>query len=159
MNQEGLIKNQLTKHLQGGKAFTSLSHFLNDIPYEAVGKRPYDLPYSIFELFYHMHIAQQDIMNFSMGHGYETKNWPDDYWPSETAPKSKEEWKELKAQFFEDRNKLASWLKNEDNNILDIVKNGEDQTCLREILLVIEHNAYHTGQLFVLCRLLGVKNN
>lgn len=40
---------------------------------------------------------------------------------------------------------------------MDVVQNGEDQTLLREILLVIEHNAYHTGQLFVLCRLLGVK--
>ncbi len=157
MNQEGRIKSQLTKHLQGGEAFASLDHFLNDIPYIKIGKRPYDLPYSIYELFYHMYFAQKDIMDFCLGEHYERKNWPDAYWPSETAPKNEEEWKGLKTQFFEDRNTLASWLENEDSGIMDVVKNGKDQTFLREILLVIEHNAYHTGQLFVLCRLLGVK--
>jgi len=157
MNQERRLKDRLKKHLQGGEAFTSLGHFLNDIPYDTVGKRPYDLPYSIYELFYHMYFAQQDIMNFCMGKHYENKNWPDDYWPTETAPKNEAEWKGLKSQFFEDRNTLASWLENEDNGIMDVVQNGEDQTILREILLVMEHNAYHTGQLFVLCRLLGVK--
>lgn len=157
MNQEVGIKNQLTKHLQGGEAFASLDNLLNGIPYNTLGKRPYDLPYSIYELFYHMYSAQKDILDFCLGEHYESKNWPDTYWPSEIAPKNEEEWKGLKTHFFEDRNTLTSRMENEDNGIMDVVKNGKDQTFLREILLVIEHNAYHTGQLFVLCRLLGVK--
>ena len=33
-------------------------------------------------------------------------------------------------------------------------KNGKDeQTLLREVMLVIEHTAYHTGQMLVLLRL------
>lgn len=157
MNQEVGIKNQLAKHLQGGEAFASLDHLLNGILCNKLGKRPYDLPYSIYELFYHIYFAQKDILDFCLEEHYETKIWPDAYWPSKIAPKNEEEWKKLKTQFFEDRNKLASWLEEENNDVMDIAKNGKDQTFLREILLVIEHNAYHTGQLFVLCRLLGVK--
>ena len=157
MNQEGHFENRLKKHLQGGEAFTSLSHFINDIPFEKVGVRPHELPYSIYELFYHMCFAQDDILKFCTGDSYNNKNWPDDYWPDNQEPENEEDWKELKARFFEDRNKLASWLENDDSELMAVVKNGDDQTLLREVLLVIEHNAYHTGQLFIMCRLLDIK--
>jgi hypothetical protein len=35
------------------------------------------------------------------------------------------------------------------------IPHGEGQTILREALLVADHNAYHLGQLVMLCRLLG----
>ncbi|HEA28792.1 MAG TPA: DinB family protein [Leeuwenhoekiella sp.] len=150
-------KERLIKHLQGGEAFTSLSHFINDVPYDKLGERPEGLPYSIYELFYHMQYSQEDIISFCMDDHYESRNWPDDYWPSRKQPKNEGEWNDLKTRFFEDRNRLAGLIDNKDSALMDVVKHGQDQTLFREILLVIEHNAYHTGQLFVLCRLLGVK--
>ncbi|MGB3774782.1 MAG: DinB family protein [Leeuwenhoekiella sp.] len=157
MNDEARVKKRLIKHLQGGEAFTSLSHFINEIPYELLGKRPANLPYSIYELFYHMHYAQEDILSYCLDESYVTKKWPDDYWPKEQQPQDEEDWNTLKTRFFEDRSTLASLLEDENSALMEVVKNGEDQTLFREVLLVIEHNAYHTGQLFLLCRLLGVK--
>lgn len=157
MNEEGQLKKRLTKHLQGGEAFTSLGHFISDVPYEKLGIRPDGLPYSIYELFYHMCIAQSDILDFCMAESYESKQWPDEYWPEQQEPKDKEDWNNLKTKFFDDRNILASYLENNDSEIMNVVKHGDDQSLLREVLLVVEHNAYHTGQLMILCRLLGIK--
>ncbi|WP_031425060.1 DinB family protein [Flavimarina sp. Hel_I_48] len=157
MNEEERLKKRLVKHLQGGEAFTSLSHFINDVPYDQLGNRPANLPYSVYELFYHMQYAQEDIISFCRDQSYATRNWPDDYWPEQQHPKNEEDWNTLKTRFFEDRNTLATLIEDKDSALMDVVKNGEDQTLFREILLIIEHNAYHTGQLFILCRLLGVK--
>ena len=35
------------------------------------------------------------------------------------------------------------------------IPHGDGQTYLREVLLVIDHNAYHLGQLVAVRRLLG----
>jgi uncharacterized damage-inducible protein DinB len=36
-----------------------------------------------------------------------------------------------------------------------IVPHGQSQTLVREALILIDHNAYHTGQLVLLRRLMG----
>ena len=83
-------------------------------------------------------------------------SWPKDYWPAEKKAKTKEEWKSLVSEFFEDRKLLMAFIKDENTDLLQVVKHGEEQRVLRELMLVIEHNAYHTGQLAIILRLLGL---
>jgi uncharacterized damage-inducible protein DinB len=67
------------------------------------------------------------------------------------------EWENLKAEYATDRERLKLFLLNEENRLTKPVKNGKgEQTLMREILLVIEHSAYHTGQMLVLLRLLNL---
>ena len=84
---EQQLAKRLSNHLQTGEAFMPVDDLLKQIPLQYVGKNLEDIPYTIYELVYHMRLAQLD-------------------------------------------------------------------TLLRQILLLIEHNAYHIGQLYVMNRLL-----
>ena len=151
-----LLKEQLLRHLHGGEAFKNVEDLLEDISYKKSGERPVGLPYSFYEVFYHMAYAQKDILNFCLAESYTMPSWPKAYWPAEKKAKTKEEWKSLVSEFFEDRKLLMAFIEDENTDLLQVVKHGEEQRVLRELMLVIEHNAYHTGQLAIILRLLGL---
>ena len=54
-----------------------------------------------------------------------------------------------------DRMTLRRMAVNPDVDLIGRVPAGEGQTYLREILLVIDHTAYHVGQLVLVRRALG----
>lgn len=153
MNTE-LIKTQLLKHLEGGEAFLPLGEVIERFDVHQAGIRMNGLPYSAYELFYHICYAQKDILNFCKADEYITPGWPDDYWPGKQAPKDKAEWEALKKSYFNDRKELAALAENP-GALTETVKHGDSQSLLRELLLVIEHTAYHTGQLVVIWRLMS----
>lgn len=148
------IKAQLIKHLEGGEAFMPLKEMLKEIPYEKLGDRPGNLPYSFYELFYHIWFAQKDILDYCKAADYISHQWPDDYWPETSQPDTETEWLELREAFFQNRKELVAQL--EESDLLQPVRPGTDHSLLREILLVIEHNAYHTGQMLIVLRELGL---
>jgi len=149
-------KLQLIKHLKGGEAFASIDTFIDKIPFDRLGERPHNLPYSFYELFYHIVFAQKDILEYSISGDYKTSNWPDDYWPKEQAPETPEEWEKLKNDYFDDRDILEKFLLDPRNDLNLPVRNSKNHTLLREMLLVIEHTAYHTGQMLIILRLMGL---
>ena len=156
MEKDLKFREQLVKHLDGGLAYASIDSFLDSIPFKFLGKRPKNLPYSFYEVFYHIVFAQNDILEYSTSGAYKAHNWPDDYWPDFQEPESEDDWEDLKATFFEERKTLRDLILNPENKLNEPVKNSEEHTLLRELMLVIEHNAYHTGQLVLIQRLLGV---
>lgn len=87
-----MYKEQLIKALKGGEAFQPLKTHLEQVPFEKIGIRPEGLPYSIYELFYHIVYTQKDILNFVFSDKYQNPKWPEDYWPKNLAPQSKNEW-------------------------------------------------------------------
>lgn len=150
------IRKQLSKHLEGGEAFVPIEEILKKIKFESLGERPGNLPYSFYELFYHIRFAQKDILDYCTAEKYEPHNWPDDYWPEQKAPESDADWEKLKVDYFRERQVLSDFLLNPDNDLLAPVRKDSNNSLLREILLVIEHTAYHNGQLLILLRQLGL---
>ena len=146
---------QLVKNLMGGEAFMPIDKVLKEVSFDKIGERLHGLPYSFYEVFYHITYTQKDILDYITLDDYKTSKWPEGYWDKKRSPKTKEEWEELKSNFFKERQDLAAYILNENNDLNKPVKNSEDHTLLRELLLVVEHNAYHTGQLILLLRLLG----
>ena len=159
MISEITSREQLVKHLEGGLAYRALDDFLDEIPFEKTGIRPSGLPYSFYEIFFHIVFAQKDILEYTISGHYKTKNWPEDYWPATMQPENKQVWEDLKSDYFEDRKLLKDFILDTNNDLSGTIKNSEDHSLLREVLLVIEHTAYHTGQLVIIQRLLGVYDN
>lgn len=154
MSLENSTKMLLQKHLNGGEAFMPISNLLSEITFDKVGERPYKLPYSLYELFYHITYAQKDILEYCISEDYTTPNWPNDYWPKQQAPESEASWQQLKKDYLNDRSRLEQLI--EQKSLIAVVPTGKNQTLMRELLLVIEHTAYHTGQLVIILRLLGL---
>jgi uncharacterized damage-inducible protein DinB len=150
------LREQLVKHLRGGEAFMTVDEALKKIHYEQLGLVPESLPYSFYQLFYHIRLAQHDIIQFSLDPEYESPKWPEGYWPDEKAPHSEEAWQQLKKDYFQEREEFCQYLLNPANDLFEPFSFGSGQTLLRETMLIIEHNAYHNGQLLVVLRLLGL---
>lgn len=157
MEQEKNIRKRLAKQLGGGEAFMPITEVLKKITFEDLNTRPYNLPYSFYELFFHITFAQKDIVKFTCSDDYTAPKWPDYYWPKEKKCKTRQDWENLKLDYFTDKERLKNFILDEKNALDQPVKNGKnEQTLLRETLLVIEHSAYHTGQLLVVLRLLNL---
>ena len=119
------------------------------------GKVPPGLPYSPWQLLEHLRIAQEDILQFCIDPEYKERSWPGDYWPEAAAPPSADAWDRSVAAFRRDRDHLKRLALNSDIDLTRKVPAGTDQTYLRELLLVADHNAYHLGELVVVRRALG----
>lgn len=149
-------RSQLAKHIIGGEAFTPLQDILPKIPYEQLGIIPKGLPYSLWQQVYHIYAVQHDLLDFSKNPGYVAPNWPDDYWPKMPAPSDLEEWHETIKLFFQEREEFIQLIQDPSIKLYQPLPHGNGQTLLREALLMIEHTAYHTGELLVIMRILDI---
>lgn len=136
------------------QAHATLDDVLNSFPIDRINERPADLPYSAFELLWHLSFAQRDILNFVRDAQYHHVKWPDGYWPH-TSEATKADWDAETAAFKADFADLLTLLDDPQIDLFAVVPNGDKQTWLREFLLVADHNAYHVGQLALLKRLLS----
>lgn len=148
------IRTQLGQHILGGNAFKKLEDILEEFPFEQLGKQIEGLPYTFWQQFEHMRITQKDILDFSTNENYKELKWPADYWTKDFAPTDREEWEQNKKRFFRDRDMLLSLIQDAGAELSAPFDHGGGQTLFREGLLVLEHNAYHTGQLAILSRLI-----
>lgn len=156
MEKERSLRERLVAHIEGGEAFLNMEHLLERMPFDRLAERPNHLPYSFYEQFYHLYIAQKDLLEYSKDSSYQSPEWPEGYWPSRTAPAHEAEWDALKDAYFADREAFQRLLMDPENDLYEPFKNGSGHTLLRQALLVIEHGAYHTGQLWVIMRELGL---
>ena len=149
-----LIEN-LINLLNKGNAHVSLDDSLKNIPFDLLGKKPRDLPYSLYQIADHIRIAQHDILEFSRDPNYQSPKWPEGYWPQKTKPDSEKEWEKCLQQIKKDRKTFIGLLKDSSDNLFTPFDHGDGQTLLREALVMADHTSYHTGEIVVIRRLLG----
>lgn len=151
-NKQTLI-SEAVKLLQGGSAHATLDDALQNLPAEQRGLKPYNLPYSIWQLVEHIRIAQWDMLEFSKDASHQSPKWPDEYWPKEAEPASESAWNESVQQIKTDLNSLMELVRTRD--LYEPIPHGQGQNILREALQAADHTAYHVAEIIVLRRLLG----
>lgn len=152
------LREQLRVMLAGGEAHASFTDAVKDFPAGMRGVVAAKLPYSAWQLVEHLRIAQRDILNFSAPPtgGYQPLEWPKDYWPESAEPPYPGSWDNTVAVIASDLEKFEAILADPSSDLFKPFRWGQGQTLLREALLIADHNAYHTGELVVLRRLLGI---
>lgn len=156
MNKKTDLITELTLLLRKGNAHVSLTDALTGIPFSVVDKKPGNAPYSIWQLADHIRIAQWDILEFCRNPQHESPEWPEGYWSKKVKP-TKSEWQNCLAQIDADREQMISLLKkNKVEKLFEVFSFGNGQSLFREALVLADHNSYHTGEIIVLRRLLGI---
>lgn len=153
-DQHKILINELIKLLEGGGAHATLKDALDGVPEEARGVKPNQLPYSIWQMAEHIRIAQWDMLEFSKDGNHQSPKWPDDYWLKESFPPDEAAWDKTIEQINADREEFIGLLKSGD--IYANIPHGTGQSILREALQMADHNAYHTAEIVLLRRLLGI---
>jgi len=153
MALEEALREELLNFLSKSGAHVDYGKALKGFPLDAAGKRPKSVPYSAWQLLEHIRIAQADILEFVSKKNYKEKSWPADYWPKSPAPPSEDAWDKSVSAFQKDRKKLIALLKV--GSPLEPIAFADNKTLMREILLLVDHTAYHLGELVLLRRILG----
>jgi uncharacterized damage-inducible protein DinB len=150
------LRKQLVALLDGGQAHATFEDAVKDFPAELRGVVADGLPYSAWQIVEHIRIAQRDILDFSAPPtgGYQPMEWPKDYWPKEKEP-GPGAWDRAVTAIEADREKFKALVQKPEADLAKPFLWGTGQNLLREALLIADHNAYHTGELIVLRRLLG----
>jgi uncharacterized damage-inducible protein DinB len=151
-----LLRAQLAKLLDWKEAHAGFDKAVDGVPPERRGVVPPGLPYSIWQLLEHLRLAQNDILDFCLNAAYTEKHWPDDYWPKSPAPGVAAAWDESIAGYRRDRDRLKQLANDRSVDLFAKIPHGSGQTYLRELLLVVDHNSYHVGQIVVVRRALGI---
>jgi uncharacterized damage-inducible protein DinB len=151
------VRDHLVHVLDWEEAHVGFDKAVEGIPPDKRGARAAGFEHSPWQLLEHLRLAQEDILDFCVNAKYEHRmKWPDDYWPTDPAPPNATAWTESIAAFIRSRDAMKTLARDADDlNALVPTGKGK-QTYLRAILLVIDHAAYHIGQLVAVRRALGV---
>ncbi|MCO6496934.1 MAG: DinB family protein [Chitinophagaceae bacterium] len=155
MERDYSYTNQLAAAVRMVNPVLSFDKAFEFIPYDKVSIRPAGLPYSIWELATHIRIAQHNYLQMAESANFTPLKWPDEFWPKANNP-SEAEWNQCINDIHRDRESLA-YLISEKKDVLTVpLTYANGQSTLDLILKAARHNSYHTGEVVVLRRLLGI---
>jgi uncharacterized damage-inducible protein DinB len=149
------LRKQLVESMAGGHAHATFEDAVKNLAAELRGKKPHGSPHSAWQLLEHLHVAQHDILEFSRDPDYVSPKWPEGYWPKEAEPPTDSAWDQSIARFEEDQKAFGKLISDPALDLFAKLAHGDGQTLLHEALLIIDHNAYHVGQIVQLRVQLG----
>jgi hypothetical protein len=158
MSDETFVRDLLARALEWEDAHAGFDAAVKDFPEELRGRQAAASPHSPWQLVEHLRLTQRDILEFCVNPDYAELKWPDDYWPASAAPPDRRAWDESVRGYREDRAALQQLARNTAIDLAAQIPHGSGQTYGREIVLVIDHTAYHVGQLILVRRALGAWN-
>jgi len=149
------LKDQLLDRFTKSGAHADLFDALRGLSWEQAGQKQENFPYNIWQLAEHIRITQYDILEFCRNPDYKSPDWPLGYWPKQNSPEDSKEWKQTLDHIQADHQTFANWLRQEDADILKRFDHGSGQSLFNEALLILDHNAYHVGQIILIRKLNG----
>jgi len=144
------VRAQLVELLREGNAHMGFGEAVAEFPQELINTRPRNVEYTFWHLVEHMRLTQRDILEYVTNPDYAEMEWPRDYWPAPDVDATPQEWNETISAFWRDLEKLIAIVTDEATDLLATVPSHNEHTILREMLIVADHNAYHTGEFAIL---------
>ncbi|HWZ98281.1 MAG TPA: DinB family protein [Candidatus Dormibacteraeota bacterium] len=154
-NHDKALREHLVYLLKGGGAHVHFEDALNGFPESKRGVFAKGLPHTGWQLLEHVRIAQWDILEFSRNAKHVSPDFPAGYWPKTPLPPDDAAWEKSLKAFHRDLKEMIALVNDPKTDLYVKIPHGDEQTVLREALLLADHNAYHLGQLVDLRRALG----
>lgn len=133
-------------------AHMSLDEAVADFPTAHINTKPPNLSYSFWHILEHIRIAQQDLLEYVQNAKHVSPGWPEGYWPAATTDAAG--WKRTIAAIKADLRRMDRLLADPAVDIFAPVPFADNKSVLRCAFLVLDHNAYHLGELAILRQVL-----
>jgi hypothetical protein len=86
---------------------------------------------------------------------YKEKKWPEGYWPTSPEPSAKGAWEKSVKQIEAEIEKFVKLISDPKADLFKPLPWGDGQTLFKEACQIVDHNAYHLGELVAVRRILG----
>ncbi len=149
------LREQLRKVLGWREAHADWKQALAGLDPARRGVRPPGSPHSVWDLLEHARLGQRDILDFALDPKHVSPDWLSGYWPKNLAPADEAEWERSVKTFFDGLQEMENLVSNPRTDLFARIPHGTGQTFLRQVLLLMDHDSYHLGQLVLVRRLLG----
>jgi hypothetical protein len=156
MTNDQELRTQLVALLKGGQAYMPFDHAVGNFPMDQINTRPTNVPYSFWHLLEHIRIAQRDILDYIRGDDYHELEWPEEYWPAKDADTNAEGWNRTVQQIRDDQTALITIVQDVSVDLTAPLSHAPQHNVLREILVTVDHSAYHTGEFAALRGVMGL---
>ena len=156
VHPEQELRKQLVQLLKGGQAHVSFRDAIEGIPAKKRGVLAKGLEHTAWQLVEHAHLAQWDILEFCRNPAHVSPDFPEGYWPKTPIPPNSTAWDHAIGDFHYDLLQMIALVENPKTDLHARIPHGSGQTFFREVLVLADHNAYHTGQIVDLRRALGI---
>jgi len=155
MDADQKLREELLDYLDSACTHKPLTEAAKDFPAEFINRKVEGAPYSPWGLLEHIRITQRDMVNFIENHDYKEMDWPKDYWPKRTENATRKMWENTLAEYLKDLEALRRIVKDPKNDLLSPIPRGSGQTILKEVMQIVDHTSYHTGELVLARRNIG----
>lgn len=147
----------IARLLRESHAHAGLSKSLEGFPVAEAGRRLEGHPHTAWELLEHLRLAAEDLLAYCTDAHYAELDWPEGYWPENPAPPSPVAWGESARRLVAATEAVADLVEDPERELYAPVPAAEkpEHHTLRTALILLDHNAYHLGQLVALRRALG----
>lgn len=154
-----IVRETLSQFLLGREAHATFEDAVKDFPAALYGKKPKGAPHTAWQQLEHIRVTLCDLVEFSTNPKYQALRWPQEYWPTRNAPASLADWAASVKAVKKHMRAFEKMLADDTVDLYAKIPWGDGQTIFREILLAIDHNAYHVGQIVLLRKQLGEWKN
>ncbi|MBI2207622.1 MAG: DinB family protein [Candidatus Rokubacteria bacterium] len=134
----------------GESAHMSLDEAVAGFPMAQINAKAPHIPYSFWHLLEHIRIAQWDLLEYVRNPEHVSPGWPEGYWPAPDATTDAAGWKRTIAAIKKDLARMDQLLADREVDIFAPVPFANDKSVVRCAFLVLDHNAYHLGELAIL---------
>lgn len=149
------LREHLANLLDGRQAHVEMAAAIDKLAFEDLATKPEGVPWTLWELFEHIRIAQWDIVEFSKSAEHQSPEFPKGYWPESSQPRDVDAWQQSVASFRRDLEAMKEVVCDPEVDLHAKIPHGDGQTILREAMLVADHNTYHLGQMVLVMKMLG----
>jgi DinB superfamily len=158
LNYDNETRAELVFQLRSGDAHLSFLDVVDDFPLEAINVKPPNVAYSFWHLLEHVRYCQFDMLDYLRNPQYRAGVFPDDYWPSRTEDASEQQWLDTVEAFRSDLDAIESFILDTDRNLWVAAPHAWEpkHTPFRTLTVMIDHNAYHGGEIGVLRQTMGL---
>ena len=153
MSNDQPLRAHLIALLTSEAAHINFDPIVANLPDDLQGKKPTGAAHTPWQVLEHMRITQRDVVDRIGNANHRALKFPDEYWPPASAPRKGESWDASVAAFHADQKALANVIAKAD--LFGKTRPGADALLIDDLLMIVDHNAYHLGELLLLRRLLG----
>jgi hypothetical protein len=156
-NPDQVLREQLLALLEGGQAHMSFDDAVAGFPMKEINRQVPNGNYTIWHMLEHMRISLRDILQFVVDPNYVSPDFPDGYWPKAGELATRAQWRKTVEGIRGDLAEVEKLVRNPKTDFFGPIPHAKGYTILREVLLVADHNAWHTSELVTVRRVLNLK--